>query len=397
MTCRPSPCRLAALALSTALAAGSLGCIDELKESPERTRTLETRLQQAVDAALASGEVYNATVRVVAPRRFVYASASGGEADPDQHIRMTSRTRFRIFSIAKPMTAALVLRLWERGRLDLDAPVADYLDDRDVDFDRLHVFKGRSYGRTITVRQLLQHRSGLPDWFADGPVDANGLTGFVRLTLSLGPELWDPRDSIRYASEHLKPFFPPGAGYHYSDTNYSLLGLLVERLTGRSLASNYRQAIFEPLHMRDTYLQYFEPPPSEGLVSHAFLGPIDLAPVNLSVDWGGGGVVSTTEDLDRFARALFKGDLFRSRATLDAALDFIDVPPDQGADGYGLGVERTTAFNTAWVGHYGFFGAMMLYDRDRDISVIGTVNAYTEAFGPFVESALTAVEEELGE
>jgi D-alanyl-D-alanine carboxypeptidase len=388
--------RLSSRALRRLSAATALAVLGACAEEPsQESRALSTRLEQALDAALASGEVHSATVRVVSPRDDVNVAAARGEADPERHIAMTPETRFKIASVTKPMTAAVVLRLWELGRLDLDAPVSRYLDGRDVDFDRLHVLNGRSSGRQITVRQLLQHTSGLPDWWEDGPRDENGLTEFMQMALTMGLDLWDPRGTVRFASERLSPPFPPGAGFHYSDTNYSLLGLLVERVTGGTLAAAYREHVFGPLHMRDSYLEFFEPSPSGAPVSHAFLGAIDAATLNTSWDWGGGGVVSTTADLDDFARGLFESDLFRRSTTLDEMLRFRDVPSDFRSDGYGLGTEVVKTERADYVGHYGSIGVLMLYDRERHISVTGTINQATPEFGTFVAGVLTAVDETL--
>ena len=137
-------------------------------------------------------------------------------------------------------------------------------------------------------------------------------------------KMWQPKEILGYYHKSGLPSCPkfaPGAGFHDADTNYVLLGLTIESLTGRSLAENFRSRILEKCGMVDTYFLYREEACGSGLAHHfAFNGQqnLDIIQIgmNTSLDWAGGGLVSTVDDLARFIRALFHGKFFQRRETL---------------------------------------------------------------------------------
>ncbi|GGT09708.1 serine hydrolase [Planobispora rosea] len=259
---------------------------------------------------------------------------------------------FRTASVTKPFTAAAVLRLAEQGRLDLDDKIGDYLDSA--------LMKQILHGSHITVRQLLDHTSGIADYATDGSWMAEVFADPHRV--------WKPRE-LAERGLRLKPAFPPGKGFHYSDTGYVLAGFVIEKAAGKPLHRVYREQILGPLGMRATYLEHWESP--RGRLSHPYVTDLDFRGWNPTYDtFGGGGLVSTAPDLTRFIRGLFEDRLFRDPATLATMLR----TTRQSDDAYGLGLMRVrTGATTFWV-HEGFHGAFMAYDPARKISVTGTVN-----------------------
>jgi len=318
---------------------------------------------------------------------------ASGFADPKNVVAIQPDAAIYIASVAKTMTATIALRLVEEGLLDLDALLPAYLPE-DL-LDGLHRFDGRSYDTLITVRHLLGHQSGLADSF--------GSPGFMDLILGDPDRIWKPRESVEFIKEHCKPLFAPGKGFNYSDVNYNLVGLAIEAVTGRSLDDAYRRYIYDPLGMRSTYRRLVEPPTAEGShqVAHVFYGDIDFTAWRaLTADWAGGGLNSTTADLNRFIRALVGNRAFRKPSTRNSM--FLWRPWSDNAS-YGLGLMRFDferdsdasrhGLGEIW-GHIGASGCFMFYWPRQDTSFCGTFNqvACEREILPFVVDLMRLVE-----
>jgi CubicO group peptidase (beta-lactamase class C family) len=283
--------------------------------------------------------------------------------------------QFVIDSIAKTMTATLVLQLVEEGRLGLDDPIHEYLPPSIM--QGLHVLDGRSYSDQITVRHLMGHTSGIPDDWAQPE--------FFALVESDLDRRWTPQETVDYVKQHCTPSHPPGAGFTYSDVGYNLLGLILERVTGKPLHRVYREQLLDPLGMEHTYRPAWEDarpslpgrPPSE-----RYLDDLECTtpPAVMTADWGGGGMVSTVDDLDRFMRAFVSGEVFVRPETRYRMLDWVETGPFTA---YGLGVsladlgrsaDPTFAGLTGAWGHSGSSGNFMYYWPERDLVLVGTLN-----------------------
>lgn len=253
---------------------------------------------------------------------------------------------FRTASVTKPFTAAAVLRLVETGRLGLDDAVAPLLPQGVVDAG-------------TTVRQLLQHTSGLGDYGTDPRWLAR---------VALTDRAWTP-EQLLAATPGAQG--PPGT-FRYSDTGYVLLALVLERVTGLPLPAAYRSLLpFDALPA--TWLEGREPPPpGAGPPAHVYAGPLDLTARDPSYDTaGGGGLVSTSGDLDAFARALFTGRVLRRPGTLD---ELERTVPDGAGDAYGLGMgQRRIAGQDVWL-HTGFLGGFLAWVPALDLSLAGSTN-----------------------
>lgn len=218
-------------------------------------------------------------------------SGVSGTADLTTGAPVPANAHFRIGSITKTFTAVVVLQLAAEHRLDLDAPVQRYLPG----------LLPANYPR-ITVAQLLNHTSGLPG--VDLPEDPQWIVDH-RYTV------FTPQQVLATAFQH-DLVFAPGTSQQYTNTNYLVAGLLIEKLTHRSYGDEVRDRVLRPLGLRDTSVPGNDPnlpaPYAHGYqVVNGQL--VDLTRMNQSIPWAAGEMISTTADLDKFLIALFQGRL----------------------------------------------------------------------------------------
>ena len=277
--------------------------------------------------------------------------------------------RYKTASVAKTFVAVLVLQLVEEGRIALDSAVMHYLPDELV--RPLVRVKGKDLGQTITVRQLLAHTGGLSDYIFDdwrfllrtqlNPRKARTPQGHLRATVKHG--MGRRRTSV------------PGTTFHYSDTGYLLLALLVEQAGGASLNDQLQARICRPLGLHDTWTDSWDSTYSR--MMHQYHGRRDVTEVlHPSVEFGGGGLVTSNADLARFIDALAKGTLFRDPATLDAMLT-----RHSASYGLGIAVVRFDAKpsgvggldSLTMIGHSGFFGVNMFHIQELDVTWVSSI------------------------
>jgi D-alanyl-D-alanine carboxypeptidase len=236
--------------------------------------------------------------------------AAVGVADVTTGRPMRPTLAFRAGSITKSFTAAVVLQLVAERRLRLDDTVERWLPGV------------LPYGRAVTIRALLQHTSGVPDYWEAGPDPLN--LSFVN-DAAVRAQDHTPYELVERVSGEAADF-APGSRVEYSNTNYVLLGLIVETATRRSLEREVRRRILRPLHLRDTRFPTSEtalPRPFTRGYTHRFdadglpaAGPlVDVTEYDPSALWAMGNVVSTLDDLRRFYSALLGGRLLPPRLT----------------------------------------------------------------------------------
>ncbi|MFB8237829.1 serine hydrolase domain-containing protein [Kitasatospora purpeofusca] len=248
--------------------------------------------------------------------------------------------RFRIGSVTKTFVSTVVLQLVDEGRLRLDDPVERHLPGVVPD------------GGAITVRQLLNHTSGLHDYL-DDPRYFFHDDASLRTFLAEGR--WaehSPAELIGVGTRGT-PYFPPGRGWHYSNTNYILLGEVIRHVTGRSWQSEVERRIVRPLHLDDTTFPGSRPGiPGPHAHGYARLpeGPADLTLINPTVGDAAGNGISTAADLGRFHAALFGGKLLRPARLAEMTTA---VPAPMIGAHYGLGLIRYDLPCGAVWGHTG--------------------------------------------
>lgn len=223
--------------------------------------------------------------------------------------------RFHAASVGKSLTATRAFQLAERGALDLDAPLTQVLPKDD--WRGLFVRDGVDRVSAVTARHLLTHTGGAADYF-EGRV--TGGPRFADLLVTEPGRLWSPGDLLAFSRDHQRPVAEPGRRFSYSDTGYVLLGRVVEEAGGASLGAQLHEGVFAPAGMDDSCLLFHTLPGGERSGSESPAADLDLAPLwlgrhelsratSLSCDWGGGGVVSTLDDLARFWTAWGDGVL----------------------------------------------------------------------------------------
>jgi D-alanyl-D-alanine carboxypeptidase len=205
---------------------------------------------------------------------------------------------------------------------------------------------------------------------------------------------WDPEQPddpyagmVNYYANQMgyAGFCAPGTCFHYSDVGYVILGLIAEKAGGKSLHGLFRERIFDPLSMDSSYLAYGVYPDAsawEVAVSDFDLGgiPAVSAGINLSFDWGGGGVVSTAPELNRFFRALLEGKLFSNTDTLEQMIDWQVIPGlEEYMSGIGLGLFRFKGPGGVdfWA-KFGAWGGGMIFDPATGAYIAGTQNGRQE-------------------
>lgn len=333
------------------------------------TDPIGPHLQALVDSVVDPADedpVHNAVLLVQAPG--VKWKGAAGFADGAEE-PITPDHAYKIASIGKTFTATVVLQLVEEGRLGLDDTLGEFFAASPfIPLDTLQIYNGESCGRRVTIKHLLGHTSGLGCYLAGDP-------RFIQYIVEHPATRWTPATMMgKYFEYHLnrKPAFAPGQGWEYTDTNYLLLGLIIEKVTGTPLHEQYRVRIFEPLGLDDSYLEYYEHARGDAPLSHAYYGSLDVSgDVNTSFDWGGGGIVSTVENLNTFYRALLNGELFENTSTLEMMLRNTDNDENWN---YGLGIKRMIIGGQAFYGHPGAYSCDAYYCPDEDISVVLTIN-----------------------
>ena len=341
------------VALSLALFALAAAPAMAAAAGRDRSTAREAKLQRGLDHVVAAG-VPGAVLLVREGGRTIRLTGGRGRLRPQAPMR--ARDRFRVGSITKPFVATVVLQLVAEQKLTLEDTVERWLPGVVPN------------GERISVRQLLNHTSGL---FAFG-----GDRDFVTQAFRDPLRVWTPREIVAIAAAH-PPTFAPGAGWSYSDTNYFILGLVVEAATGRSLGSQLRDRIFAPLRLRATSLP--ADPGIAGRHAHGyFLRPLeDVTVGSPSVQWAAGALVSNADDLARFFRALLSGRLLRPdllqlmRTTVAAR----QLGP---GNAYGLGLEKVPEPCGAVWGHTGAspgYVAHALNSKHARRQVVVLVNA----------------------
>ncbi|WP_067825301.1 serine hydrolase domain-containing protein [Nocardia inohanensis] len=248
------------------------------------------------------------------------AVLKSGVADIETRVPMADHSRFRVGSMTKMFVSTVVLQLVGAGEIALDAPIERYLPG-------LVIGNGND-GRAITVRQLLQHTSGLPDY-----LDYVDLLEVVKNPLAQ----YDPQQLVRTALAH-PPLFPPGSGWSYSNTNYVLAGMLIEKVTGRPFQEEIDRRIIEPLALHDT-----SAPGNRSTITgthpRGYAKPgdalVELTDFNPSIAGASGEIISSTADLNIFLRSLLTGRLLQP--TELQAMMTTRATGDASGNAYGLG------------------------------------------------------------
>lgn len=316
------------------------------------------RLQEALDKGLRERDGIGVSAAVVFPDGKAWLCVSGRSYDT---VPVTSDMLFAVGSITKNMVAVLTLQLVEEGRLSLEDPLQKWLPSYP------HV------AGSITIRQLLNHTSGLYMFWENQKIWDDLKKDRAKV--------WRPEDVLGYLQS---PYFPPGKGHRYSNTNYLLLAMIITKLTGSPLSAELRRRFWEPLGLKSAYLAVEESAP--GPLAHVWgdnfegdgaLKDLTFLPraAHDSITYGSAGVFMTAEDLARWTQALFQGKVL-GEASLAVILNF------QGSGYRGLGVARFGGRFTNGRTAYGHSGgnigttAFMIHLPDVQASLAVMINTF---------------------
>lgn len=330
---------LVALLLALALVASAPVAVPwQSARATDTGPTYADQLGPALDALLKQQRkamrVPGATATIVFADGSRWSSAAG-KAIRSPEAKATPRTPFVVGSITKTFVAALILKLAEDGALNLDDPLSRWLP-------------AYPNGANISLRQLLSHSSGVHNYFEH--------PDYGQLVFKRPTHKWAPTEIL--ATFAHKPYFAPGAGYYYSNTNYVLLGLVAEAAGGAQLGEQLRTRFTHPLGLARTYFQGDGPPVAASAKGH-LLKPAGMKEISDStgyrptrsaatVAWAAGDGVATADDIATWARALYGGEVLDPES-LAEMLDDARYP----GSGYGLGVRVRQLDGRRLVGHTG--------------------------------------------
>jgi len=279
--------------------------ISSCKKDDEKTNVFENEISKILDNALSQTGIAGATVYSVNKEGDV-AWLANGLMNTSSNTPMQRDTKFRIASLSKTFLATVVLKLMEQGDISLDQSYSNYLPDSVVN---LFPYDGQA-----TIMQLLNHTSGIYDFEDDQ---------FVEILFANPIKHWTPWELLNYASTaDSAVFYPPGTKYGYSNTNYILLGLIVESVTNKSMEQNIRDRIITPLNLVNTFSWEEGIPENNYATGYMPFADGSLMIINdqtvpLYFEWGHGQMVSTVKDLFTFYNELLQGNLFTNISTID--------------------------------------------------------------------------------
>ena len=332
---------------------------------PAQTPIPAAALQARLNAIRVQYHVPGVSATIIWPDGRSWTGVNGW-ADVKQHVPVAPTTAFSVGSVSKTFLAALVLQLADEGRLSLDDPVLRWLPTAAVPAD-------------TTIRELLDHTSGLYDFFSNPAIDT--------ALLANRRQAWTPARALGYMRA---PYCAAGTCWHYSNSNYVLLGQVVQQVTGNPVATELRRRFFAPLRLVRTFVQGAEAARGTVATSYEVLGSgsstrtvsqgdgTAISPFTSVVTAAGsaGAIAATSRDLAVWARRIYGGAILRP-AALAAMLDVSHSVGAGSALPYGLGVEEVSLGGRLTEGHNGRLigaGATMRYLPDSGFSIAVVTN-----------------------
>lgn len=324
-------------------------------------------LQALADSLRASGNFPGLSIAIVVRNDSVIRISSGFN-DKEKGIPLKPSDKFMQGSVGKTYVSAMALQLIRENKIKPDEKIAVYLGQYDW-FNRI------PNASSVTVRMLMNHTSGIMRYeFKER---------FTKDLTADPNKHWKPEELIQYILDE-KASFAAGEGWEYSDTNYILLGMIIEKITGKKYYDLVKQKILQPFHLNDTHptdqrklkdlVQGYAGDKNEFGGKDKMIGEDGLFIINPQFEWTGGGIYSTTSDLAQWGQIVYSGKLIDTSILLSSP-----VAAKLGRDTkYALGVIiRPTALGLAY-GHSGFFPGYqteLLYFPDKGTSIAVQTNS----------------------
>jgi CubicO group peptidase (beta-lactamase class C family) len=353
--------RLTALIAALWLTSSPAVATAQVVAPPEKGR-LTNALDSIVREAVSRETMIGATVAIRYGDDMLFARGYG-MADLEQHVPVTASTVFKIGSVTKQFTAAIILKLVEDGEIDLEDELGEFLPTFPT------------HGETVTVHQLLNHTSGIPSY-----------TGQDDFWSRVAPLELSDEDVV--GTVRGMPFdFPAGTEYRYNNTAYFMLGMIIEVVTGRAFREELRDRLLDPLGLEDTF--YCE---DATIIPHRARGyDVDdegvrnTTFISMETPGAAGAMCATALDLIRWNQALHGGEVLGEASYKSMTTAGVLPSGDTLSYGYGLAIgERSGHRLISHGGGINGFNTMLAFYPDDDLTVAVIVNT-REGAGPLAE------------
>jgi len=349
---------MVAIALSLLLLAVSVAC--GCGRDTDNHASIQGELQDLLDRVVSEENVPGIVLQVLDLRQGEWSLASG-MADIESQTPMDPTYRFRCASNTKTFTAAAIMLLKQEGLLQLDDPIAKYVPELHIPLDSV-----------ITIRHLLAHQSGM--------VDYAGETHCLDILQEDPHHAFTPEDLVQ-ASIDVGSDFYPGTQFSYCNTGYVLAALVVEKANAEGLTypEFIRTRFIEPLGLKNTFVPLDEKIAGNYVHGYSWSdedGFQDVTVINQSSAFGCGDMISTVEDLARWAGALYGGEVLD--ATLTAEMMDVMATGDPHHAYYGLGCTYTPGLGYGHDGGTAGYLSVMRYDTDNGVAIVTFMNEVSE-------------------
>jgi D-alanyl-D-alanine carboxypeptidase len=325
------------------------------------TKSLQQSLQNMVD----NKNIFSVAMKVENGTGGISWSGAAGDMNVD--------SKYFIASVTKMYITVIVMKLIEEDKIALEDLISKHLPDQYC--KGLHILKGVDYSNQLTIKHLISNTSGIPDYFFHK--QENGRTAADEL-LEGKDEAW-PLSRTIFLIKKLKPNFKPGTKAAYSDSNYQLLGKIIEEVTGQSIQEVMKHYIFEPLGLKNTYV-YRDP--EETSPAPFYYGAKKLwLPQYMASIAQEGGIVSTVDEVMIFLKAFFSGVFFPNEK-IESMKQWKMILPPPGLFLFGVGLEKLwipwiffpIKYPGEILGFWGQTGSFAFYNPKTDLYFCGTTN-----------------------
>jgi len=321
-----------------------------------------TEFQSIINKTIDNKSIFGTVLTVV----------KGNESWTGSAGNLTNKQPYFIASTTKLFVTALILKLKAEGKLSLNDKILKFLSSEIM--HKLHIYKGVDYSDSLCIRNLLAHTSGLPDYFEDKGEDGKSL---LRKLQEGNDQSWTFEQTVEMSKKMPPKFAPDTKGKaHYSDTNFQLLGKIIENIYSKNIGLVMQEVIFQPLGLKQTYM-YADATDKTPAMMYFKNNPLDICKAMTSFG-ADGGIVSTSAETMVFLKAFFNGYFFpKSYLSELYTWNSVMFPLE-----YGVGIMKFqlpaifTMFHKmpALIGHSGLSGAFAYYVPEKDVFLAGTVN-----------------------
>lgn len=332
------------------------GCQSSSSESVEND--FQSLLNRLTASTISPTQGVSLTVH--APDLGISWSGHSGVSDVKKNTPLVANQPFRIASITKTFVAASILLLHEKDSLSIDDPISQYISQ-----EHLAILSNGGYEPDkILINHCLNHTSGLFDF-------AVGSRTYINIALENPKKRWTRTEQLEGAMAWGKPVGAPGEKYHYSDTGYILLGEILEKMIQKNLGGTLRKLLdYKKNDLHATYLESLDDTVATQVTQvRRYFNRRDFTEWDNSIDlYGGGGLVSTTEDMAIFYFKLFNGDFFTKPTLVDLMLTKPNLATPGNLD-YRYGFHVVNVFGKEIYMHGGFWNSYAVYLPEFNASI----------------------------